>query len=261
MNDLLNTIKLPSFLEQLKSNICEEYNNLSIKDNKELGIESHKLKRWTENIQKFIYGSLIPSCLDDHKNNMSSINNIIKNSIGIELNNNIFNRIKLTDLKEIISYKFFELHKLTIQEKDEKVILNPVSLNLSENLESTTFSSKLDEIKIFFGDNSLIKYLIETIDKKLISIQEENLFHFGSVQKNKKNIEQINEDFYSNLNLFKQENNNNFSNTVNQNNKQLEETLNLLKKYLIERLKINKRLLPNNFNNVIKNSNHRNLIM
>jgi len=222
-------------------------------DMKDTGIEVQKMSLWINNLKKFIYSSLIPSNLEEHKSNLNSINDLTKHSIGINFVSKIKFHKNTFDLKDLILQRLNSLNKLSLKEKVDKVFA-------SENIEQ----SDTNLIELHFGDSEFIYFLLDRIEDKILRIREENSLQIKSnlVNKENENMRHIKENFFSDINLYKKDTKKfNFSNTVNQNYKEFENNLVLLKEFLEERLQINNRLIPNNFNNKIKNKYHLNLIM
>jgi hypothetical protein len=246
-------------------------------------LDLHNYERYMENLKSVLSHTLFTSVLDDHYENIDHLNRYLENSLNVQIVEGMVDDTEYENFYEELSSKMRDTN-LSFSTVTVKNIKPPLFQSFRNQQQQPLYSSGFnllpdsqiisDKIflKIFFGDNEKLIFLIDRIDEKLknIKIQRERTRMMQNRELNeykekggitnllfssKKEIEDKSVLPYhtgkKKLNLnnpLKNQNKFNvmsdYADLVQTHNKSIEDNLNILRQLIELRMELNSKLTP-----------------
>ncbi len=266
-------------------------------------LDFNNYERFIENFKSILSHNVISSILDDHYENIDHLNRYLENSLNLQIVETMVDDSDYENFYEELSSKMRDtnLSFSTVNVKNMNMNINMnikpsffPSRNFPQSNISSGFNLLQDShlpsdriyLKIFFGDNEKLSFMIEKIEEKLknIKLQRERTKIMQNKEINeyrekgitsmlfssKKDIQDKSEFSYGTskkkLNLnnpLKNQNKFNvmsdYADLVQTHNTSIEENLNTLKQLIEMRIELNSKLSP--FFIKVENNKHLQLIL
>lgn len=261
-------------------------------------LDLHNYERYIENLKSVLSHNIITSLLDDHYENIDHLNRFLETSLNVQIVETMVDDLEYDNFYEELSSKIRDTN-LSFSTVTVKNIKPPIFQSFRNQQQHTIYSSGfnlLEEsqipsdkifLKIFFGDNEKLTYVIDSIDEKLrnIKIQRERTKMMqnreineyrekGSITNllfsSKKDLQDKSELPYLGAkkklfmnNPLKNQNKFNvmsdYADLVQTHNKSIEDNLNMLKQLIELRMELNSKLTP--FFVKVENNKHMQLLL
>lgn len=265
LNPMLNNLTNEMQFEDISTRLLKNF-QLSNKYKKKLleyfanqyqvdsDIEKYKMYNfefWMDEFKRFLLNNLIPTMVQDHNENLDHLNNFFENSLNMQIVSYIVDDVDLDNFRKYMSGVIFDPNLKFKNYNRDMLKTGGGDNTLSYSARDGSYNKpNEDRLKIFFGDEEKLSFILALIEQKLNNLRKMNTQKIASTLFAKQGKENVN---ISNDSLDRQHLNNPFLIRSSQgltdyddmmllHNTNFEENLKHLKKLLVLRMEINDKL-------------------